>query len=142
MLSIPVASIGISGSLFITGKSLNINSGIGIIMLAGVVVNNAIVLFDFIEKERLKGKDLMTSIIEAGNRRLKPILMTTFTTIFALLPISLGIGEGAELQQPMAIAVIGGLSVSTLLTLVFIPTVYSMINKEKEKQDNDPAIMT
>ena len=128
MLSIPVAALGISGSLFITGKSLNINSGIGIIMLAGIVVNNAIVLFDYIERERDSGKTIAESIIAAGERRLKPILMTTATTIFALLPIALGIGEGSELQQPLAIAVIGGLTLSTFLTLVFMPTVYAMVN--------------
>lgn len=128
MLSIPVAALGISGSLFITGKSLNINSGIGIIMLAGLVVNNAIVLFDYIERERLRGKHTEESIIAAGERRLKPILMTTATTIFALFPIALGIGEGSELQQPMAIAVIGGLTLSTFLTLIFIPTVYAMVH--------------
>jgi HAE1 family hydrophobic/amphiphilic exporter-1 len=130
MLSIPVAALGISGSLFITGKSLNINSGIGIIMLAGIVVNNAIVLFDYIERERSTGKNIAESIIAAGERRLKPILMTTATTIFALFPIALGIGEGSELQQPLAIAVIGGLAFSTFLTLVFIPTVYAMVNDE------------
>jgi HAE1 family hydrophobic/amphiphilic exporter-1 len=130
MLSIPVAALGISGSLFITGKSLNINSGIGIIMLAGIVVNNAIVLFDYIERERGAGKNIAESIIAAGERRLKPILMTTATTIFALFPIALGIGEGSELQQPLAIAVIGGLTFSTFLTLVFIPTVYAIVNDE------------
>jgi len=133
MLSIPVTALGISGALFITGRTLNINSGIGIIMLAGVVVNNAIVLFDYIDRERSAGKRIEEAIISAGERRLKPILMTTATTIFALFPIALGIGQGVELQQPMAIAVIGGLTLSTLLTLVFIPTVYAMVHRELDE---------
>ncbi|MBN2041121.1 MAG: efflux RND transporter permease subunit [Spirochaetes bacterium] len=117
MLSIPIALIGISGLLLITGQTLNINSSIGIIMLCGIVVNNAIVLFNVIDDERKRGQDLLQAVIEAGRKRLKPIIMTTATTVFALLPIAFGIGEGAELQQPLAIAVIGGLLVSTLLTL-------------------------
>ncbi len=133
MLSIPVASLGISGSLLLTGKTLNINSGIGIIMLAGIAVNNAIVLFSYIENSRMKGTPIRDAIIEAGTRRLKPILMTTLTTAFGLLPIALGIGEGSELQQPLAISVFGGLIFSTALTLIFIPTVYVMVTERREK---------
>ena len=123
MLSLPVATIGVSGLLILTGQTLNINSGIGIILLSGTVVNNAIVLLDFIEQERRRGAGLAEAIAAAGGKRIKPILLTTATTVFGMLPIALGIGEGAELQRPMAIAVIGGLTVSTALTLVFIPTV-------------------
>jgi len=123
MLSLPVATIGVSGLLLLTGQTLNINSGIGIILLSGTVVNNAIVLLDFIEQERRRGAGLAEAIAAAGGKRIKPILLTTATTVFGMLPIALGIGEGAELQRPMAIAVIGGLTVSTALTLVFIPTV-------------------
>ncbi len=133
MLSVPVAAIGVSALLLLTGKTLNINSGIGMILLAGTVVNNAIVLFDFIERERRRGTGLWEAIVAAGGRRIKPILMTTGTTVCAMLPIALGFGEGAELQQPMAIAVIGGLVVSTVLTLVFIPTVYHLIERRREK---------
>ena len=98
-------------------------------MLSGIVVNNAIVLFDYIDKERSRGLDILKAIINAGERRLKPILMTTATTILALMPIAMGIGQGSELQQPMAIAVIGGLLISTFLTLIFIPTVYYMVHE-------------
>lgn len=131
MFSIPVALLGVSGFLLLTGKTLNINSGIGIILLAGTVVNNSIVLFDYIDLEYNKGCSLHEAIVEAGKRRIKPILITTCTTIFGMIPLALGIGEGAELQQSMAIAVIGGLIVSTFLTLIFIPTIFAMVNKEK-----------
>lgn len=133
MLSIPVTSFGISFSLLITGKTININSGIGIILLAGIVVNNAIVLFDYIEYEIRQKVPLLKSIIIACNRRLKPIIMTTATTVLAMIPLALGIGEGSEIQQPMAIAVIGGLLFSTFLTLVFIPTVYFILNNKTKK---------
>jgi hydrophobic/amphiphilic exporter-1 (mainly G- bacteria), HAE1 family len=131
MLSIPVTGFGISCALLLTASTLNINSGIGIILLAGIVVNNAIVLFDYIEKERRATHDLKKAVINACHQRLKPILMTTATTVLAMVPLALGIGEGAEIQQSMAITVIGGLLFSTLLTLIFIPTVYYTINRGK-----------
>ncbi len=131
MLSLPVAAVGVSGLLLVTGKTLNINSGIGIVLLAGTVVNNAIVLLDFIDHERRRGATLADAVVAAGHKRMRPILLTTGTTVFAMLPIALGIGEGAELQQPMAVAVIGGLSVSTALTLVFIPTVVYRFDRGK-----------
>jgi HAE1 family hydrophobic/amphiphilic exporter-1 len=130
MLSIPVATLGVSGGLLLTGNSLNINSGIGIILLAGTVVNNSIVLFDYIYIESMKGRSLEKAIIEAGKRRIKPILITTCTTIFGMVPLALGIGEGGGLQQPLAVAVIGGLLLSTILTLVFIPVMYAMVNEK------------
>ncbi len=129
MLSIPVAAAGISLSLLITGESLNINSGIGIIMLCGIVVNNAIVLFDCIEKGILEGLTVAESVIIAGRRRLRPIMMTTLTTVLALLPMALGMGQGAELQRPLAVTVMGGMIFSTMLTLVFMPVLYVMINE-------------
>ncbi|TAL34411.1 MAG: efflux RND transporter permease subunit [Spirochaetes bacterium] len=127
MLSIPVTILGVSASLLLTGTSLNINSGIGIVMLAGNVVANAIILFDFISKEHREGVGLHDAIIEAGKKRLEPILNTTLTTILALVPLAIGMGEGSELQRPMAIAVIGGLTVSTFLTMVVVPTIYAMV---------------
>ncbi len=139
MLSIPVASLGVSGALLLTGKTLNINSGIGIIMLAGVVVNNAIVLFDFIKSEIENGKPMYEAIIDAGTKRLRPILMTAFLSILTVLPIAIGIGEGSELEQPMAITTIGGLIISTVLTLVFIPTVYYFMNYKKKRRNNIDA---
>ncbi len=128
MLSIPVTCLGVSLGLLLTGQSININSSIGMILLSGVVVNNAIVLFDVIEQEKINFKNLKEAVISAGKKRLRPILLTTFTTVLALFPLALGFGEGSELQRPLAITVMGGLSVSTVLTLVIIPVVYLMIN--------------
>lgn len=132
MLSIPVTFLGVSLSLFLTGQSLNINSGIGIIMLCGTVVNNGIVLFDFMANEMRKGADVDSAIIEAGKKRLNPILMNAFTTIFAVVPIAMGIGEGTEIQKPLAVTIIGGTTVSTILTLIIIPVIYSALEKSKE----------
>ncbi|PKL18184.1 MAG: hypothetical protein CVV49_07245 [Spirochaetae bacterium HGW-Spirochaetae-5] len=136
MASIPVTALGVSLSLLVTGQTLNINSGIGMILLSGTVVNNAIVLFDFIDKETSRGIPIETAVIEAGRRRLKPILMTTLTTILALVPIALGMGEGSELQRPLAVTVIGGMAVSTVLTLVFIPVLYSVFNSSQNSSQN------
>jgi HAE1 family hydrophobic/amphiphilic exporter-1 len=97
---------------------------LGLIILAGIVVNNAIVLIDYINTLRDRGLPLETAISEAGRARLRPILMTTLTTVLGLVPMALGLGEGAEIRAPMAITVVVGLSVSTLLTLVVIPTLY------------------
>jgi HAE1 family hydrophobic/amphiphilic exporter-1 len=97
---------------------------LGLIILAGIVVNNAIVLIDYINTLRDRGLELTVAIAEAGRARLRPILMTTLTTVLGLFPMALGLGEGAEIRAPMAITVIVGLSVSTLLTLVVIPTLY------------------
>ena len=99
-------------------------------MLAGIVVNNAIVLVDLINQLRAKGVEKVAAIVEAGNARLRPILMTTTTTVLGLLPMAIGFGEGAEVRTPMAITVIGGLVVSTLLTLVVIPVVYSLLDRK------------
>jgi len=134
MLSIPVTFSGISLSLLLTGQTLNINSGIGIIMLCGTVVNNGIVLFDFIDNERKTGADLASAIIDAGKKRLTPILMTAFTTVFAVVPIALGIGEGTEIQKPMAVTIIGGTTVSTILTLVVIPVIYAVLESRKDSR--------
>lgn len=133
MLSIPVTVLGIALSLIAAGVSININSGIGIIMLCGIVVNNAIVLFDYIEKGRNSGLDVRSSVIEAGKGRLKPILMTTLTTVCALLPIAVGLGRGSELQRPLAVTVVGGLIFSTILTLIFIPALYTLLNRDGGK---------
>ena len=103
---------------------------IGLIMLAGIVVNNAIVLIDYINHlRRDEGMKKMAAVLKAGELRFRPILMTTSTTVLGLLPMALGLGEGAEIRAPMAITVIGGLLVSTLLTLVLIPVVYSLMDR-------------
>ncbi len=101
-------------------------------MLAGIVVNNAIVLIDCINTRRKEGMPRREAIIEGGKIRLRPILMTTTTTVLGLLPLALGLGEGAELRMPMGITVIGGLLFSTLLTLILVPVVYDLVEKIKE----------
>ncbi len=127
MFSLPLAVVGVVWSFVLTGQTLNLMGYIGIIMLAGIVVNNAIVLVDYINYlRRDEGIEMREAIVRASCRRLRPIIMTTLTTILALLPMALGIGEGAEIRAPMAIAVIGGLISSTILTLVIIPVVYSL----------------
>ena len=104
---------------------------IGVIMMAGIVVNNAIVLVDYINRLKAKGLAAKEAILEAGRVRLRPILMTTSTTVLGLLPMALGFGEGAEIRAPMAITVIGGLIISTLLTLILIPTVYAAFERRR-----------
>ena len=101
-------------------------------MLAGIVVNNAIVLIDCINTRRRKGMSRRDAIIEGGKVRLRPIMMTTTTTVLGLLPLAIGLGEGAELRMPMGIAVIGGLVFSTLITLILVPVVYEIVEKMKD----------
>lgn len=112
---------------------MGVTALIGVIMLAGIVVNNGIVLVDYINTLRSEGKAMDEAIIIAGPIRLRPILMTTLTTVLGLIPLALGIGEGAETQAPMAIVVIGGLTLSTVLTLVFVPTFYTIIEDVSSK---------
>jgi HAE1 family hydrophobic/amphiphilic exporter-1 len=126
MATVPLALVGVALALWIGGIPISIMVFLGLIILAGIVVNNAIVLIDYINTLRDRGLPLPVAIAEAGRARLRPILMTTLTTVLGLLPMALGIGEGAEIRAPMAITVIVGLSVSTLLTLVVIPTLYFM----------------
>lgn len=126
MGSVPLAAVGVLLTLFLTETTLNLQSFIGCIMLGGIVVNNAILLVDQAGQLRRAGTGVLDAAAEAGRRRLRPILMTTLTTILALLPLALGIGEGADAQAPLARAVIGGLTASTLVTLVLIPVVYTM----------------
>lgn len=128
MFTMPLAFSGGALALFITGRKLGVTSFIGVIMLAGIVVNNGIVLIDYINTLRNEGKDRSEAIITAGPVRLRPILMTTLTTILGLLPLALGIGEGSELMSPMATVVIGGLLLSTVITLVFVPVIYTVFD--------------
>lgn len=132
MLATPMAAVGVLLTLWLTSTPLNLQSGIGCIMLGGIVVNNAILLVD--QATRLRAKDgfgVHAAVMEAGRRRLRPILMTTLTTILGLLPLALGIGEGADAQAPLARAVIGGLLGATLITLVLIPAVYTFLHKDE-----------
>ncbi|EOD01906.1 efflux RND transporter permease subunit [Caldisalinibacter kiritimatiensis] len=128
MLSVPLALAGGALGLFITRRPLSVPAFIGVIILAGIVVNNAIVLVDYINTRRRKGEERREAIVNAGPIRLRPILMTTLTTVLGLIPLALGIGEGAELEAPLATVVIGGLLLSTLLTLVFIPVMYTIFD--------------
>jgi len=131
LFTIPLALVGAVLALFVTGTTINIVALIGVIMLAGIVVNNAIVLVDLINQLRAEGKERIEAIMEAGAARLRPILMTSLTTALGLLPMAVGVGEGAEVRAPMAITVIGGLLVSTFLTLVVIPVVYSLMDRKQ-----------
>jgi len=130
LFTIPLALVGAIWALFLTGTTMNVIAFIGVIMLAGIVVNNAIVLVDLINQLRAAGMEKTAAIREAGRARLRPILMTTMTTALGLLPMAIGLGEGSELRTPMAITVIGGLLVSTFLTLVVIPVVYSLLDRK------------
>src|SRR4030043_287890 len=124
MFSVPLGFIGVLWALFLTGNTLSVVSFIGIIMMVGIVVSNAILLVDYTNRLRQEGVELKDAITRAGRIRLRPILMTSLATIFGLIPMALGLGGGAEANASLSIAVIGGLSVSTFLTLVFIPTLY------------------
>jgi hydrophobic/amphiphilic exporter-1 (mainly G- bacteria), HAE1 family len=126
MFALPQTFIGVILSLVLTGRTLNVPAFIGLIMLSGIVVNNAIVLVDYINKLRQRGLSCREAILEAGPVRLRPILMTTLTTVLAMFPMALGIGSGSETYAPLATVVIGGLLASTLLTLVVVPVIYSV----------------
>jgi HAE1 family hydrophobic/amphiphilic exporter-1 len=133
MFALPQTFVGVVLALVITGRTLNVPAFIGVIMLAGIVVNNAIVLVDYINKLRGRGYSTREAILTAGPVRLRPILMTTLTTILGMFPLALGLGAGAETQAPLATVVIGGLAVSTLLTLVVVPVIYSLMEDLGER---------
>ncbi len=131
LFSVPLAAVGVAGALWLSGTRLSVIVFIGLIMLAGIVVNNAIVLVDLINQLREQGLERIVAIRNAAALRLRPIMMTTLTTVLGLAPMALGIGEGAELRTPMAITVIGGLLTSTLLTLVVVPVLYSLLDRKR-----------
>ncbi|MEU4253113.1 efflux RND transporter permease subunit [Amycolatopsis sp. NPDC026612] len=135
LVSIPFAATGAIGLLLVTGTALGLPSLIGMLMLVGIVVTNAIVLIDLVNQYRAEGMSVTDAVTEGGRRRLRPILMTAAATIFALVPMALGItGQGGFIGQPLAIVVIGGLVSSTLLTLVLVPTLYTMVETGKERR--------
>ncbi len=131
MMTVPLALIGVIGGLFAFGISVSIMVFIGLIILAGIVVNNAIVLIDYINTLQDRGIERLEAIVEAGKARLRPILMTTLTTVLGLTPMALGLGEGSEIRTPMAITVIAGLAVSMALTLIVIPTLYAQFGGKR-----------
>ncbi len=133
MFSVPLAGVGVIFGFYLLGEPLSVMAYIGIIMLGGIAVNDAIVLVDRINQLRQAGLTLREAILQGGQDRLRPIMMTSATTILALLPMALGFGEGAKLRAPMAIAVIAGLVTSTLMTLLVIPTMYELIDRLRGK---------
>ncbi|MFC7886929.1 efflux RND transporter permease subunit [Streptomyces sp. NPDC057376] len=135
LVSIPFAATGAIGLLLATGTPMGVPAMIGMLMLIGIVVTNAIVLIDLINQYRKQGYGVVEAVIEGGRHRLRPILMTALATIFALLPMALGVtGEGGFIAQPLAVVVIGGLITSTLLTLLLVPTLYAMLELRKERR--------
>jgi len=141
MFTLPLSLIGVVWILFLTHTPISVVVILGVIMLGGIVVDNGIVLIDKVNVIRKEGKDFVTAVSEAGSSRLRPIMMTSFTTVLGLFPLALGLGEGSELQAPMAIAVMGGLTVCTFLTLFVIPILYVMAAKwlERKKEEISPV---
>lgn len=145
LFSVPLAGVGSIYGLYLFGSNISVIVFIGLIMLAGIVVNNAIVLLDRINQLREQGLDKVSSIKQAAQSRLRPIIMTTLTTALGLLPMALGVGEGAELRTPMAITVISGLVCSTLLTLIVLPVLYQLFDHKKfaakiAEDENEPEV--
>jgi HAE1 family hydrophobic/amphiphilic exporter-1 len=135
LFSVPLALVGAVPALLLTGHSLSILVLLGAVMLAGIVVNNAIVLLDAVNRERDAGADLAEAVRRAGAVRLRPIMMTTLTTVLGLFPMALGLGAGDELRAPMAVTVIGGLLISTLLTLVVIPAAVLVFDRRRPRAE-------
>jgi HAE1 family hydrophobic/amphiphilic exporter-1 len=133
MFSIPFAFSGVAIALFISNTTLSVISGIGAVMLIGIVVKNAIVLVDFINLMRERGYELYEAIAISGRSRLRPVIMTSATTILGMFPLAISTGSGSELWSPMGVAVIGGLIFSTVVTLVLVPVVYAVFTKKGER---------
>jgi HAE1 family hydrophobic/amphiphilic exporter-1 len=132
MFTIPLAAVGAILALKLSGNGLSVVVFIGLILLAGIVVKNAIVLIDRVNQLREEGLPKLKAISDGSHERLRPIVMTTLTTLFGFLPLAIGGGEGAEVRAPMAITVIGGLLVSTLLTLLVIPVMYALLDRKPD----------
>jgi HAE1 family hydrophobic/amphiphilic exporter-1 len=131
LFSVPFSLVGVMVTLWLLQVTVSVVVLIGVIMLAGIVVNNAIILVDYTNRLRREGMSKLDALRKAGQVRLRPILMTTSTTVLGLFPMALGLGEGSELRSPMAWTVIGGLVVSTGLTLLIIPVVYSLLDRSR-----------
>jgi HAE1 family hydrophobic/amphiphilic exporter-1 len=131
--------VGVVAGLLLTGTEVSVIVLIGVVMLVGIVVNNAIVLIDTVNQQRRAGMDKLAAVIRGGHLRLRPILMTTLTTVLGLLPMALSVGEGAELRAPLAITVSFGLMLSTLLTLVVIPAVYMVVPSRIRAESDEQA---
>lgn len=134
MFVAPMGIIGVALALYIAGESINIMSALGILVLVGIIVNDAILLVDFANRSYNKGISSVLAIKQAASSRLRPILMTTFTTVFGLIPMIIGLGRGKEIQSAMSISVVGGIIASTLLTLIFIPVLYCIFNRGNKNE--------
>jgi HAE1 family hydrophobic/amphiphilic exporter-1 len=139
LLTIPLAGAGSIWGFFLLGKSLSIMAYIGIIMLGGIAVNNSIILVDAINQFREEGYSLRESIVRAGQNRIRPILMTSLSSVLGLLPLTLGVGESVALRSPLAIALIAGLTASTIMSLVVIPCVYYIFDRKKNMKEPTAA---
>ncbi len=137
MFSVPLGISGVFLMLYLSGTKLSVNSFMGIIMMVGIVVSNGVLLVDFANGLRRRGRSIIDATIEAGRTRLRPILMTTIATVFGLIPMALGIGEGSETNLPLARAVIGGLTVSTIFTLFLVPSLYTVLDRFAKRQTPD-----
>jgi HAE1 family hydrophobic/amphiphilic exporter-1 len=135
LLSMPLMMVGVVALYLITGETFSLISAIGIVILAGIVVNNGIVLIEYINLLRKRGLPIKQACIEAGGNRLKPILMTSLTTIFGMIPLAFFGGQGAEQIQPIGQTIIGGMAISTLMTIFFTPVLYALFNRDKKKKD-------
>lgn len=144
MFSLPLAIIGALLALFVTGSEISVMSGIGFIMLLGLVTKNAILLIDFTKQQRSKGVEIKEAILQAGSIRLRPIMMTTLAMIFGMIPTALALDSGSEMRAPMAYAIIGGLISSTLLTLLVVPVIYTILDDIKGffSKKKQPEVLT
>ena len=137
MMSVPFAISGVIISLWVTGTSLDMIGALGIVMLVGIVVKNGIVLVDYINLMRDRGYELNEAIQLSGESRLRPVLMTAFTTLLGMVPMAVSNGEGSEMWQPLGIVVIGGLLVSTLVTLIVVPVMYGVMSRHGERDKEE-----
>jgi multidrug efflux pump subunit AcrB len=140
MFSVPMGLIGVAITLYLTKTPLSINAFMGIIMMVGIVLSNGILLVEFANSALSRGATPQEAVIEAGRIRLRPILMTTLTTIVGMLPMAIGIGEGSESNVPLARAVTGGLVASTVFTLFLIPILYTFFVRKARKTDEDEGV--
>jgi HAE1 family hydrophobic/amphiphilic exporter-1 len=133
MFSVPFAFTGVAFGLFVGNITLSVISFLGLVMLVGIVVNNAIVLVDYINILRSRGISMYEAVTTGGANRLRPVLMTTITTLFGMLPLAVSKGEGSELWRPLGVSMIGGLSISTFITLVLVPVIYAILKVKRAK---------
>jgi HAE1 family hydrophobic/amphiphilic exporter-1 len=133
MFAVPFTFTGVILAFILTGTTLSVTTFLGIVMLMGIVVNNAIVLISYINILRARGLSVLEAVTIGGKERLRPVLMTTITTLVGLLPLALSTGQGSEIWQPLGITMIGGLSVSTLITMLFVPTLYAVFESKVKK---------